>query len=195
MKHRQPKYKLIQLHWKTEIKLKVCTPIIPQSTPRYKSQNSDSQTLMCLRFTWRFCFSLLDTRVFHAAGEGVAHQFAFVISSQIIWRRQWHPTPVLLPGKSHGQRSLLGIYINTYVCTREGNGTPFQYSFLENPMDGGAWWAPVHGVAKSWARLSDFTFTFHFPALEKEMAPHSSVLAWRIPGTGSLVGSHRVRHY
>ena len=55
-------------------------------------------------------------------------------------------------------------------------------------MDGGAWWAAVHGVAKSQTRLSDFTFTFHFPTLEKEMATHSSVLAWRIPGTGSLVG-------
>ena len=70
----------------------------------------------------------------------------------------------------------------------EGNGTPLQYSCLENPMDGGAWWAAVHGVANSWTRLSDFTFTFHFHALEKEMATHSSVLAWRIPGTGSLVG-------
>ena len=56
------------------------------------------------------------------------------------------------------------------------------------PMDGGAWWAAVYGVAKSQTRLSDFTFTFHFHALEKEMATHSSVLAWRIPGTGSLVG-------
>ena len=71
----------------------------------------------------------------------------------------------------------------------EGNGTPLQYSCLENPMDGGAWWAAVHGVAKSWIRLRDFTFTFHFHALEKEMATHSSVLAWIIPGTGgSLVG-------
>ena len=66
----------------------------------------------------------------------------------------------------------------------EGNGTPLQYSCLENPMDGGAWWATVHGVAKSRTRLSDFTFTFHFHALEKEMATHSSVLAWIIPGTG-----------
>ena len=64
----------------------------------------------------------------------------------------------------------------------------YAYLCLENPMDGGAWWAAVHGVAKSWTRLSDFTFTFHFHALEKEMATHSSVLAWRIPGTGSLVG-------
>ena len=67
----------------------------------------------------------------------------------------------------------------------EGNGTPLQYSCLENPMDGGAWWAAVHGVAKSRTWLSDFTFTFHFPALEKEMATHSSMLVWRIPGTGA----------
>ena len=66
----------------------------------------------------------------------------------------------------------------------EGNGIPLQYSCLENPMDRGAWWAAVHRVAKSQTRLSDFTFTFHFHALEKEMATHSSVLAWRISGTG-----------
>ena len=82
------------------------------------------------------------------------------------WRRLWHPTPVLLPGKSHGRR---------------------------------AWWAVVHGVAKSRTWLSDFTFPFHFHALEKEMATHSSVLAWRIPGTeepGGLpsMGSHRAGH-
>ena len=74
------------------------------------------------------------------------------------------------------------------IIHREGNGTPLQYSCLENPMDGGAWWAVVHGVAKSQARLSDFTFTFHFHALEKEMATHSSVLAWRSQGRGSQVG-------
>ena len=71
---------------------------------------------------------------------------------------------------------------------RESNGTPLQHSCLENPMDGGAWSAAVHGVAKSRTRLSDFTFTFHFHALEKEMATHSSVLAWRIPGTGEPGG-------
>ena len=81
----------------------------------------------------------------------------------------------------------------------EGNGTPLQYSCLENPMDGGAWWPAVHGVAKSRTQLSDFTSTFHFHALEKEMATHSSVLAWRIPGTEepgglSSTGSHRVGH-
>ena len=81
----------------------------------------------------------------------------------------------------------------------EGNGTPLQYSCLENPMDGGAWWAAVHGVGNSWTRLSDFTFNFHFYALEKEMATHSSVLAWRIPGMGEpgglpSMGLHRVGH-
>ena len=74
------------------------------------------------------------------------------------------------------------------------SGTPLQYSCLENPMDGGAWWAAVHGIAKSRTRLSDFTFTFHCHALEKEMATHSSVLALRIPGTGSLVGCHLWGH-
>ena len=83
-----------------------------------------------------------------------------------IQRRQWHPTPVLLPGKSHGRRSLVGS---------------------------------VHGVAKSWTRLSRFTFTFHLHTLEKEMATHSSVLAWRIPGMGEpgglpSLGLHRVGH-
>ena len=79
----------------------------------------------------------------------------------------------------------------------EGDGTPLQYSCLENPMDGGAWWAA--GVAKSQTRLSNFTFTFHFHALEEEMATHSSVLAWRIPGSGepgglSSMELHRVGH-
>ena len=89
-----------------------------------------------------------------------------LLDSSPLWRRQWHPTPALLPGKSHGRRSLVGA---------------------------------VHGVAKSQTRLSDFTFTFHFPALEKEMATHASVLAWRLPGTGEpgglpSMGSHRVGH-
>ena len=85
------------------------------------------------------------------------------------------------------------VYINLEY------GTPLQYSFLENPMDGGARWAAVHGVTKSGTRLSDLTFTFHFHALEKEMATNSSVLAWRIPETGEpgrllSMGSHRVGH-
>ena len=94
--------------------------------------------------------------------------------------------------------SVLKILSSSMASLGEGNGTPLQYSCLENPMDG-AWWAAVHGVTKSQTRLSDFTFTFHFHALEKEMATHSSVLAWRIPGMGEpgglpSMGSHRVRH-
>ena len=104
-----------------------------------------------------------------AQGQGQPHPHHLnqELGKNSPWRRQWHPTPVLLPGKIHGRRSLVG-------CT-------------------------VHGVEKSQARLSDFTFTFHFHALEKEMATHSSVLAWRIPGTekpsGLLsMGLHRVGH-
>ena len=90
----------------------------------------------------------------------------FAECRRLFRRRQWHPTPVLLPG---------------------------------NPMDGGARWVAVRGVAKSRTWLSDFTFTFHFHALEKEMATHSSVLAWRIPGMWEpdrlpSMGSHRIRH-
>ena len=85
------------------------------------------------------------------------------------------------------------------MSTREGNGTPFQYSCLENPMDREAWQVAVHGIARSRTQLSDFPFTFHFHALEKEMATHSSVLAWKIPGMEEPVGllsmeSHRVKH-
>ena len=107
--------------------------------------------------------------------------------SQKVKQLQWSSLPPL-------------FFMSTYQYgCGEGNGTPLQYSCLENPMDGGAWKAAVHGVAKGRTRLSDFTFTFHFHALEKEMATHSSVLAWRIPGTaepGGLpsTGSHRIGH-
>ena len=96
---------------------------------------------------------------------------------------------------------MLIVFFLAYLAkySGEGNGTPRQYSCLENPMDRGAWKAAVHGVAEGQTRLSDFTFTFHFHALGKEMATHSSVLAWRIPGMaepGGLpsMGSHRVGH-
>ena len=99
----------------------------------------------------------------------------------------------------HYHLSKFHIYALVYCIGGEGNGTLLQYSCLENPMDGGAWQPAVHGVAKSWTRLSDFIFTFHFHVLQKEMATHSSVLAWRIPGMGEpgglpSMGSHRVRH-
>ena len=110
----------------------------------------------------------------------------------------------LLPVQETQDRSLgwdmpVGGIKRLVVKKGEGNGTLLQYSCLENPMDGRAWWAAVHGVAKSRTRLSDFTFTFHFHALEREMATRSSVLAWRIPGTGEpggllSKGSHRVGH-
>ena len=85
------------------------------------------------------------------------------------------------------------------LCIGKRNGNPLQCSCLKNHRDGGAWWAAVYGVAEGRTRLSDFTFTFHFHALEKEMTTHSSVLAWRIPGTGEpggllFTGSHRVGH-
>ena len=130
------------------------------------------------------------------------------------WRRQCHPTPVLLPGKSHGCRSLVGCspwgrkesdtterlhFHFSLSWIGEGNGNPLQYSCLGNPRGGGAWWAAVHGITKSQTRLSNFTFTFHFHTLEKEMATHSTVLAWRIPGMGEpgglpSMGSHKVGH-
>ena len=96
---------------------------------------------------------------------------------------------------------LLAVAISgkTYLLLSlgEGNGTPLQYSCLENPMDRGAWWAAVPGIAESQTRLNGFTF--HFPALEKEMAVHSGVPAWRILGMGepvglSSIGLHRVGH-
>ena len=95
---------------------------------------------------------------------------------------------------SHASRVMLKI-----LQAREGNGNPLQYSYLENLMGRGAWSAAFHGVSKSRTRLSNFTFTFHFHALEKEMATYSGVFAWRIPGTGEpfgllSTGSHRVRH-
>ena len=109
-------------------------------------------------------------------------------------KSQWVIATLLLQTKI--KKEIISLYA---VAIGEGNGTPLQYSCLENPMDGGAWWAAVHGVAKSQTRLNDFTFTSHFRALEKEMATHSSVLAWRIPGTGEpsrlpSMGSHRVGH-
>ena len=108
---------------------------------------------------------------------------------------------LMYPLKNNGTvHGILAIKKNEILLFEEhGTGTPLQYSCLENPMDGGAWLAAVHGVTKSQTRLGDFTFTFHFHALEKEMATHSNVLAWRIPGMWepgglSYMGSHRVRH-
>ena len=101
------------------------------------------------------------------------------------------------PDKAHVIKTLYIGY--SYQRSNQAMAPPLQYSCLENAMDGKAWWAAVHGVARSRTRMSDFTFTFHFHALEKEMATHFSILAWRIPGTGEpggllSMGSHRVGH-
>ena len=145
------KHAAVFLHlrgWKSKTKMQAGL-LSPEASPPVRQM---AAVLLCLQRAFALCVvpvssSLKDTR-------------------HVGWRRQWHPTPVLLPGKSHEWRSMV---------------------------------AAVHGVAKSRTRLSDFTFTFHFHALEKEMAAHSSVLAWRIPGTGEpggllSMGSHRVGH-
>ena len=120
-------------------------------------------------------------------------------SPTVILRNYYKGWDVFLYIPNMAYEFLKQLILLLWLLFREGNGTPLQYSCLENPMDQGAWWAAVHGVTQSWTRLSDFTFTSHFHALEKEMATHSSVLAWRIPGTeepGGLppMGSHRVGH-
>ena len=122
-----------------------------------------------------------------------------LIETEDIKKRRQEYTEELYKKELHDPDNHDSVITHLEPDMGEGNGTPLQYSCLENPMDRGAWWAAVHGAAKSRTRLSDFTFTFHFPALEKEMATHSSVLAWRMPGTGEpgglpSMGSHRVGH-
>ena len=136
------------------------TGLIPGSGRSPKGGNGNSLQHPCLE-------NSMDTRAWSATVHGITE---FDTSNWARRRRQWHPTPVLLPGKSHGRRSLVGG----------------QRSLL-------------HEVTKSRTRLSDFTLTFHFHALKKEMATHSSILAWRIPGTGQpaglpSMGSRRVGH-
>ena len=114
--------------------------------------------------------------------ETVAHQAP--LSVGFSGQEYWSGLPFPPPGESSRPRDQTQVsciagrlaYHRTTKKFGEGNGTPLQYSCLENPMDGGAWWATVHEVAKSRTRLSNFTFTFHFHALEKEMATHSSIL-------------------
>ena len=124
----------------------------------------------------------------------------FLLQTETLYLTTIAPHSLLPPltGSHHATICFYDLDNSNYLIG-EGNSTLLQYSCLENPMDGGAWWAAVHGVSRSQTRLSDVTFTFHFPALEKEMVTHSSVLAWRIPGTGEpgglpSMGSHRVGH-
>ena len=122
-------------------------------------------------------------------------------SSTLAWKIPWTEEPGRLQsmGLEESDTTERLHFHFSLSCIGEGNGNPLQCSYLENPRDGGACWAAVYGVAQSRTQLSDFTFTFHFHTLEKEMATHSSVLAWRIPGTEEPVGlpsmgSHRVGH-
>ena len=122
-------------------------------------------------------------------------------SSTLAWKIPWTEERVGCSpwGRRESDTTERLLFHFSLLCIGEGNGNPLQCSCLENPRDGGAWWASVNGVAQSQTRLSDFSFTFHFYALEKEMTTHSSVLAWRIPGTeepGGLpsMGSRRVGH-
>ena len=122
-------------------------------------------------------------------------------SSTLAWKIPWTEEPGRLQSMGslrvgHDWATSLSLF--TFMHGRR-KWQPTPGSCLENPRDGGAWWAAVHRVTKSWTRLSDFTFAFHFHALEKEMAIHSSILAWRIPGMGEpgglpSLGSHRVGH-
>ena len=99
-----------------------------------------------------------------------------LIETEDIKKRRQEYTEELYKKELHDPDNHDSVITHLEPDMGEGNGTPLQYSCLENPMDRGAWWAAVHGAAKSRTRLSDFTFTFHFPALEKEMATHSSIL-------------------
>ena len=147
------------------------------------------------------------SRKWNQRGNEWAANSSYFVSLQLlcwewpVWEQRWKKGPYKRPWHNLIKESWWqweGRKTGFWLCTADGifwwiretksNGTPLQDSCLENPMDGGAWQAAVHGVTKSRTRLSNFTFTFHFQALEKEMATHSSVLPWRIPGTRSLVG-------
>ena len=124
--------------------------------------------------------------------------------SAVIFMQQWITATKIYKRKGRKKTAfweywILFVYFWSKLWRRQWHPTPPHSSTMENPMDGGAWKAAVHGVAEGRTQLSDFTLTFHFHALEKEMATHSTVLAWRIPGTGEpgglpSMGSHRVGH-
>ena len=126
---------------------------------------------LILQLAWLIFFLENDLSSCKMTSSDIKKAF-FFLNANLIW----------------GAKNQAWILASCRISDGEDTGTPLQYSCLENPMGGGAWWATVHGVANSRRGLSDFTFTFHFHALEKEMATHSRVLAWRIPEQGSLVG-------
>ena len=118
-------------------------------------------------------------------------------SRTLAWKIPWTEEPGGL--QSMGSLRVRHDWATSLSRIGEGNGNPLQCYCLENPRDRGVWWAAIYGVAEGQTRANDFTFTFHFHALEKEMATHSSVIAWRLPGTGEpgglpSMGWHRVGH-
>ena len=137
------------------------------------------------------------------------------MSSRLLFqRRRWHPTPVLLPGKSHGRRSLVGCsprgrkeldttrwlhFHFSLSCIGEGNGNPLQCSCLENPRYGGASWVAIYGVTQSWTRLKWLSSSSRLLFQKSQWQPTLVILAWKIPWTeepGRLqsLGSRRVGH-
>ena len=195
----------------------LCRPLLllPSTFPSIRVFSNE--LALCIRWPecWNFSFSISPSNEYSGlisfridwfdllAVQGTLKSLLLHHSAKasILWRSAFFRVqlshPYMTTGKTLAltRRTCVGkVLALSFVLSRL-----VIYSCLENPMDGGAWWAAVHGVAKSRTRLSDFTFTFHFPALEKEMATHSSVLAWRIPETGEpgrvpSMESHRVRH-
>ena len=171
--------------------------------------------------TWKQCY--LDSQSLFHCHHSFTLRYTIITQYIVTWRRKWHPTPVLLPGKSHGRRSLVDdspwgreeldtterlYFCFSLSCIGEGNGNPLQRSCLENPRDGGAWWAAVYGVAQSWTRLkwlssSGSTLLLlmllntcfeHLPLVcwkmfrWYEMAKKSrKEMQWRNPGNGRII--------
>ena len=204
----------------------LCRPLLllPPIPPSIRVFSNESTLRMRWPKYWSFSFSIIPSKEIPGlisfrmdwldllAVQGTLKSLLQHHSSKasILWHSAFFAVQLAHPYMTTGKaialtrRTFVGKVMSllfnmlSRLVIGEGNGTPLQYSCLENPMDGGAWWAAVHGVAKSWTRLSDFTFTY-FHALEKEMATHSNTLAWKIPWTEESRGLQsmvlqRVRH-
>ena len=148
-----------KIHWRRE---RLPTPVF---WPRkFHGQSMRSQRV---GHNW-VTFTFMNRSYHFLTDQGSSAYFYLFSFIPLCWRRQWQLTPLLLPGKSHGWRSLVGCspwgheesdmteqlhFYFSLSCTGEGNGNPLQCSYLENPRDGGAWWAAIYGVAQSWTRL------------------------------------------
>ena len=153
----------------------------------------------CILCCWKRVFALTSAFSWQNSVSLCPASFCPYSKAKLAYYSRYLLTPYFCIPVPYDEKDISFLVLVLEGFAGESNGNPLQDSCLENPMDGGAWKAAVHGVAKGQTRLSDFTFTFHFHALEKEMATHSSVLAWRIPGVaepGGLpsMGSHRIGH-